>query len=506
MTKKGGAAALQTDVANDEDWNKILERPGLVLVDVYCEWSGPCTGMVSILKKIKMEIGGDDLSYATARCDEISSLVRFRGKSEPAWMFIRDGMMINIVFGANCPQLTETLTKELKRLQNNEPPELSIPVSEICEMEAERTRIFLEAKRAREAEALAKIEAKATAKYEARLEHYVTSLSRETLLIFFPWIFKDEEGNLRDKKASPAYVELTDQLLPGNFVVEQEVKKHMSEEDVVELQKETDFDLCELTKHLLTDGTCLCMRLKMSSRTMLEEELDANLCDLLFNEPRVPLSPDAMIDDCFVHRHMTNMQDFNREGESVTSEAAENLMTLTVLWVPINQRNRAIVFKHIFSKYVDSTYPLEEADEDIPITVFKYDSTKKKELKVVLNTYANDVISFGIFERDSLPNPKFITKLMERFEHEYKDKTGYEVFVVVIKKENPEAFLSFAGIGPYHVSENPEVAIEEAEQYFPKDALEDDLPSEDEDGQGEFEYEGYEGDGFSEMGDKVPEQ
>jgi len=36
-----------------------------LVVDVYSDWSSPCTGMVSILKKIKMEIGGDALSYAT---------------------------------------------------------------------------------------------------------------------------------------------------------------------------------------------------------------------------------------------------------------------------------------------------------------------------------------------------------------------------------------------------------------------------------------------------------
>jgi len=41
-----------------------MQCPYLV-VDVYSDWSGPCTGMVSILKKIKMEIGGDALSYAT---------------------------------------------------------------------------------------------------------------------------------------------------------------------------------------------------------------------------------------------------------------------------------------------------------------------------------------------------------------------------------------------------------------------------------------------------------
>lgn len=35
------------------------------MVDIYSEWTGPCTGMISTLKKIKMEIGGDALSYAT---------------------------------------------------------------------------------------------------------------------------------------------------------------------------------------------------------------------------------------------------------------------------------------------------------------------------------------------------------------------------------------------------------------------------------------------------------
>jgi hypothetical protein len=54
-----------------------------------------------------------------------------------------------------------------------------------------------------------------------------------------------------------------------------------------------------------------------------------------------------------------------------------------------------------------------------------------------------------------------------------KNKTGYficysyEVFICVIRKVSNEAFLSFAGIGPYHVSENNEKAIEEANQYFP---------------------------------------
>ncbi|KAL0120956.1 hypothetical protein PUN28_008580 [Cardiocondyla obscurior] len=151
MAKKAAPAALQTEVVNDEEWEKVLKRKGLVgeqffvylnneilifsclelkrnfigiifysVVDVYSDWSGPCTGMVSILKKLKMEIGGDALSYAMANCDRVTDLKRFQGKSEPIWMFIHEGQMVNLMFGAHCPQFVKMLMIELERVQKGE--------------------------------------------------------------------------------------------------------------------------------------------------------------------------------------------------------------------------------------------------------------------------------------------------------------------------------------------------------------------------------------------------
>ena len=50
----------------------------------------------------------------------------------------------------------------------------------------------------------------------------------------------------------------------------------------------------------------------------------------------------------------------------------------------------------------------------------------------------------------------------------------------VVKKVGCEAFLGFAGIGPYHVSENPDKGTEESKLYFPDVAALEETQSDDE--------------------------
>ena len=40
--------------------NAAADQGGITVVDIYSEWSGPCTAMQTALKKIKLEVGGDD--------------------------------------------------------------------------------------------------------------------------------------------------------------------------------------------------------------------------------------------------------------------------------------------------------------------------------------------------------------------------------------------------------------------------------------------------------------
>lgn len=64
----------------------------------------------------------------------------------------------------------------------------------------------------------------------------------------------------------------------------------------------------------------------------------------------------------------------------------------------------------------------------VPIIVFKYDYTRKNDLKMVLEMFIDDVVDFGVFEYDKPPEAKMLAKNIEVFETSAEEKTGYFVF------------------------------------------------------------------------------
>lgn len=73
-----------------------------------------------------------------------------------------------------------------------------------------------------------------------------------------------------------------------------------------------------------------------------------------------------------------------------------------------------------FSQYEDKM-------TKVPITVFKYDMTRKNDLKMVLEMFSDEVMDFGIFEYDKPPEAKIISRNIDTFEMSTEEKTGYSI-------------------------------------------------------------------------------
>ncbi|XP_015709686.1 thioredoxin domain-containing protein 3 isoform X2 [Coturnix japonica] len=103
---------LQTTICNQDEWNEMLKTKGVVVIDVYQAWCGPCKAVVNLFSKLKNEFSEDDvLNFAVAEADNIETLQPFRNICEPIFLFCVDGKIIAIVRGANAPLLTKKITE-----------------------------------------------------------------------------------------------------------------------------------------------------------------------------------------------------------------------------------------------------------------------------------------------------------------------------------------------------------------------------------------------------------
>ena len=135
---------LQMQIESQEEWEELMSKEGLNVIDVYQEWCGPCKGMLSNFKKMKNEVGDPLLKFITAKADTIDSLEKYRGHCEPCFLFYAGGCLVGVVRGANAPKILRTITEQLKQEHkvmdgNSERKEIKDPF--IAEMEAKEKEV-----------------------------------------------------------------------------------------------------------------------------------------------------------------------------------------------------------------------------------------------------------------------------------------------------------------------------------------------------------------------------
>ncbi|XP_072185943.1 thioredoxin domain-containing protein 3 [Excalfactoria chinensis] len=112
MAGKKKEIQLQTTICNQDEWDEMLQTKGVVVIDVYQAWCGPCKAVLNLFRKLKSDFSEDDLlQFAVAEADNIETLQPFRNICEPMFLFCVNGKIITIVRGANAPLLSKKITE-----------------------------------------------------------------------------------------------------------------------------------------------------------------------------------------------------------------------------------------------------------------------------------------------------------------------------------------------------------------------------------------------------------
>ncbi|KAM9543688.1 thioredoxin domain-containing protein 6 isoform 2-T2 [Guaruba guarouba] len=89
MAVKKKEVVLQININSQELWEEMLCLKGLIVVDVFQAWCGPCKTVVDLFQKIRNEVGSDLLHFAVG------------------------GELVAAVRGANAPLLQKTILEQL---------------------------------------------------------------------------------------------------------------------------------------------------------------------------------------------------------------------------------------------------------------------------------------------------------------------------------------------------------------------------------------------------------
>ncbi|KAK0174786.1 hypothetical protein PV327_010516 [Microctonus hyperodae] len=477
---KKATVSLQIEVNNDEEWNEILDKNGLILAEIYSDWSGPCAAMVSTLKKIKMELGGDLLNYVLARNDSITSLKRFRGRSEPVWMFIQDKKMVNLVIGSHCPNLRKVLIEEIKRVENKEPPNRQLSINQRTSYEEVRLVNREAVKRANETQKKIKQEAAEKLIYEEYLEQMMVELSEEIALILFPWVFFDENGDARDKEKSPPYVELISQILPNRFDIMEQNRVQLDEDIIQNIFKESGIAVTDDLIHALTEDKCMVIRLKGRlpptswpvpyPHVCLEESKKCptraindveNFLKFILEE--VPKSLDDKIESqqSYSDRHYLIIDGTEEEEE----EEGEDVWSYPAVWCPVNARNKVNVFKTLFPSYMNKAHPYTAPERPLPLIAFKFNLSKLPWLAENYQEFQEAIQHFGVFEFDD-PRAKRLATNPQEYIDKVKNQSGNEIILIILQRINENVFLTLAGSDPRFIEENEDEVIGIIDKYF----------------------------------------
>nr|CAI5848239.1 unnamed protein product [Callosobruchus analis] len=391
MAKKGQPVQLQAEVNNDEEWERLLQKDGLIIVDVYSDWCGNCQGMAANLKKLKLEVGGDLLHLAIAKCDNITALERFRNRSEPTWMFISHGKMVNLMFGTDAPKLTRMIKEELRLEQLKNSGDDSVregrAITELSDEELIRHTKKEEKKAIAHLKEEEKKAQRLLERRTAEANNILENLKIYGVMLILP--------NGRDKYSEV----VSDVIQEAGLTVQQSDKVKLTEDMLEELLYFSEEKFTQRTREDCLNGRIsLALLIKRCSEN-LPGKIDDLVLQVVYGNSRKPPGDERSPNQ----KMMTKEEDGDEEN------------ILIGLWAPPNPHCKAYALKQLFPSLTEP-HLLTHVPTVPLFIIVAYDAFKAHDIAELMDKYPGQVLSYGFFTSDVPQETKLIAKTFTEFE------------------------------------------------------------------------------------------
>ncbi|XP_016949611.1 uncharacterized protein LOC108024241 [Drosophila biarmipes] len=502
MAKKGGVQQLQADLSTDEEFEKFLQRPGLLVLDIYSEWCGPCLGMVGSLRKIKLELGGDNLQLAICKAGSISYLKRFNKKSEPTWMFVTGGKAINIMFGTDVPKLVAMITRMLQSTLAKE-SHVSYEVTELQPIELEQLEVRNKALRLAEEIELAESRRKRLEYLHSVTDCIMANLPDIGITVFGPQVNRDMFKKLSEP-ADPLKIQCKDRkvftILPGDMATVNFAAENPLAAEVIEQLYDKELLMCfwKVEEVLGSPPTVLRQYAHELTKETIKPPDEFNEEEITVPPMIVPLEVSVEIPEPEQSEELQDTQNAQQpvdiksdhvkeggeeeevEGVAETEEEAvppaeaaavprseqkkTKIIRIPPIWVPSDQRTHAALIYTYFRAQTSTFLPPDPVPEP-PHIVMIFDAYKKKDLAILLETCREDIPLYGFFNGDNPQTAVFIANSVDKYNA--KPYVPTDKIVLKVNKVSSPTIPTLMAYGPSYVSANSVIGHKEASQFFP---------------------------------------
>ncbi|CAM9206269.1 unnamed protein product [Bubo scandiacus] len=439
MEGKKKEIQLQAIITNQNQWDEMLLTKGVVVIDVYQAWCGPCKAVANLFRKLKNEFGEDDvLHFAVAEADSIPTLQPFRNKCEPVFLFCVNGKITAIVRGVNGPLISKKIT------------ELVQEEREIAAGKKERTEV----------DELVFLEEKSS---EETVEETVPEVVRYSIGIIKP-----------DDVLEGRVEEIKQKIRDAGFVIEAAEEKTLTEEQIrvfyAQKKEQSDFD--DFVQFMMS-GPCHVLVI------IKREATDAipHWKELRESNERVPDKPEAEQPDSLEGTvetesifNLCDMQDsvedasrqlaffFPNFGIQKTDQKVEK--TLALIRPSLLKERRYSIMQRI-------------KDDGFKIAMQKEIILTEEQTREFYKEHENQDY-FPVLLEQMTSGPTLVLALTrENAVAHWRDLLGPKV-VEEAKKENPNSLrakyaVGNIPIGQLHGSSTPDDAEKELQFFFPRE-------------------------------------